>query len=104
MSRILRQPSAIVSITLQRPMGIIFEEDARQKRAVISGFMAGSPAAQLSEVSRQPALPERLAEEDGVVHVVHASQLRWCLAAVDSRVLASQHITQSTQTSFVRLP
>lgn len=31
-------------------MGIIFEEDARQKRAVISGFMEGSPAAQLAQV------------------------------------------------------
>lgn len=48
--RVLRQPSQIVQTTLPRPLGIIFEEDARQKRAVISGFMDGSPAAQLAQV------------------------------------------------------
>lgn len=48
--RVLRQPSQIVQTTLPRPLGIIFEEDAHQKRAFISGFMDGSPAAQLAQV------------------------------------------------------
>ena len=50
--RVLRQPSQIVQTTLPRPLGIIFEEDSRQKRAVISGFMDDSPAAQLAQVRR----------------------------------------------------
>lgn len=60
MCRMLRQPSAIVQTTLPRPLGIIFEEDAQQKRAVISGFMDGSPAAQLAEVGRLFRLSECL--------------------------------------------
>jgi hypothetical protein len=51
---VLRQPSQIVQTTLPRPLGIIFEEDAPRKRAIISGFMDGSPAAQLAQVQAGP--------------------------------------------------
>lgn len=39
--QILRQPSQLVTVTLPRPLGIVFEEDARNKRAVVAGFVPG---------------------------------------------------------------
>lgn len=40
-SRVLPQPSQLVMVTLERPLGIIFEEDVRRKRAVVVGFTPG---------------------------------------------------------------
>lgn len=39
--QILPQPSQLVVTTLERPLGIVFEEDKRRKRVVVAGFSPG---------------------------------------------------------------
>ncbi len=39
--QVLPQPSQLITVTLPRPLGIVFEEDARKKRAVVAGFVPG---------------------------------------------------------------
>lgn len=41
-SKTLPQPSQLVVTTLERPLGIVFEEDARRKRVVVAGFTPGA--------------------------------------------------------------
>lgn len=40
--QLLPQPSQLVCVTLERPLGIVFEEDARRKRAVVAGLTPGA--------------------------------------------------------------
>lgn len=40
--QVLPQPSQLVAVTLERPLGIEFEEDARRKRVVVCGFTPGA--------------------------------------------------------------
>jgi hypothetical protein len=42
----LRQPSALVAVTLKRPMGVLFREDKRRKCAVVEELAEGSAVAQ----------------------------------------------------------
>lgn len=42
-AQVLPQPSQLVTVTLPRPLGIVFEEDARKKRVVVAGFLPGKP-------------------------------------------------------------
>lgn len=51
-SRVLPQPSQLVMVTLERPLGIIFEEDVRRKRAVVVGFTPGGHAEQQAKRAR----------------------------------------------------
>ena len=48
--RRLHGPSKLIQVVLPRPMGIIFEEDARHKQAVVVGFVKGSIAEQKMKV------------------------------------------------------
>ena len=40
--QVLPQPSQLVLVTLPRPLGLEFEEDARRRRAVVAGFTPGA--------------------------------------------------------------
>ena len=48
--RRLQGPSKLIQVVLPRPMGVIFEEDARHKQAVVVGFVKGSIAEQKMKV------------------------------------------------------
>ena len=48
--RCLQGPSKLIQVVLPRPMGVIFEEDARHKQAVVVGFVKGSIAEQKMKV------------------------------------------------------
>ena len=50
MCRKLRQPSKIINVVLPRPLGIVFEEDARRQRVVVESFIPGSHADKLAKV------------------------------------------------------
>ncbi|KAK9847847.1 hypothetical protein WJX84_009427 [Apatococcus fuscideae] len=50
--RLLSQPSQILSVTLPRPVGIVFEEDKRKGRAKICGFVPGSNADKQAKVAK----------------------------------------------------
>ena len=54
--RKLRQPSKIVDVVLPRPLGIVFEEDARRQRVVVESFIPGSHADKLAKVSAYTVL------------------------------------------------
>ena len=54
-SRKLRKPSKIIEVILPRPLGIIFEEDAARQRVVVSAFVPGSHADQLTKACLQSA-------------------------------------------------
>jgi hypothetical protein len=41
-TKLLPQPSELVAVTLERPLGIVFEEDAVRKRAFVAGFAPGA--------------------------------------------------------------
>ena len=45
--QVLPQPSQLITLQLPRPLGIVFEEDARKKRAVVAGFVPGGEAVSL---------------------------------------------------------
>jgi hypothetical protein len=47
----LRQPSAIVSVTLPRPMGVVFRDDQRTKQAIVEDLVEGSRAAQKAKLA-----------------------------------------------------
>ena len=48
----LRQPSTLVTVTLPRPLGVVFEEDTRRKRAVVAGTVDGSRAARAAKLAK----------------------------------------------------
>ena len=48
--RVLPQPSRVLAVTLPRPVGVVFEEDARRGRVVVAGFVEGSPADKRAKV------------------------------------------------------
>ena len=48
--RRLQGPSKLIQVVLPRPMGVIFEEDARHQQAVVVGFVKGSIAEQKMKV------------------------------------------------------
>lgn len=48
----LRQPSALVAVTLPRPLGVVLEEDARRKRVVVAGTVEGSRAARNERLAK----------------------------------------------------
>ncbi|PSC75309.1 peptidase S9 [Micractinium conductrix] len=55
--KVLPQPSQLVVCTLERPLGIVFEEDARRKRAVVADFAPGGHAEQVTKrAALNPAL------------------------------------------------
>lgn len=58
--RKLRQPSKLIEVVLPRPLGIIFEEDTAWQRVVVSGFIPGSHADQLTKACLHPAVPRAL--------------------------------------------
>jgi hypothetical protein len=49
--RKLRQPSALLTVTLLRPMGVLFREERNRKRAAIDELAEGSKAAQKARVA-----------------------------------------------------
>lgn len=53
--RELRKPSKIIEVVLPRPLGIIFEEDAARQRVVVSAFVPGSHADQLTKACLERA-------------------------------------------------
>lgn len=59
-NKLLPQPSELVVVTLPRPLGVVFEYDARFKRAVVVDTVQGSAAAQRQKVA---GLNPRLAKE-----------------------------------------
>ncbi|GAB4813742.1 hypothetical protein N2152v2_000788 [Parachlorella kessleri] len=67
-SKVLPQPSQLVTVQLPRPLGIVFEEDARRKRAVVAGFVPGGNAEQLVRRFRfDPGLAARAPREGDVL-------------------------------------
>lgn len=50
--KLLPSPSELVRVTMERPLGIIFEEDVRRRHAIVAGFVEGSNAEQASKVKR----------------------------------------------------
>lgn len=48
--RVLGASSSLLQVTLPRPMGIVFEEDAARRRVVVCAFVDGSHAAQMAKV------------------------------------------------------
>eukprot|EP00891_Asterochloris_glomerata_P000963 jgi/Astpho2/963/Aster-x0035 len=50
--RRLQGPSKLIQVVLPRPMGVIFEEDARHQQAVVVGFVKGSIAEQKMKVAK----------------------------------------------------
>jgi hypothetical protein len=59
-NKLLPQPSELLTVTLPRPLGVVFEYDARFKRAVVVDVVEGSAAAQRQRVA---GLNPRLAKE-----------------------------------------
>eukprot|EP00955_Chlamydomonas_euryale_P119162 366576-Chlamydomonas_euryale.AAC.7 len=55
--RILPQPSALVSVTLPRPMGVVLEWDERRERAFVADLVDGSAAKQRSKVGCFACMP-----------------------------------------------
>jgi len=47
--RVLGASSSLLQVTLPRPMGIVFEEDAARRRVVVCAFVDGSHAAQMAK-------------------------------------------------------
>jgi len=50
--RVLQKESEVLAVTLPRPMGVIFEEDARAQRVVVADLVEGSPAHQRAQVAK----------------------------------------------------
>jgi hypothetical protein len=50
-NRLLPQPSELLTVTLPRPMGVVFEYDQRKKQAVVAGVVEGSAAEQRRKVA-----------------------------------------------------
>lgn len=50
-NKLLPQPSELITVTLPRPLGVVFEYDARFKRAVVADTVQGSAAAQQQKVA-----------------------------------------------------
>lgn len=59
-NKVLPQPSELVTVTLPRPLGVVFEYDSQLKRAVVVDTIEGSAAAQKQRVA---GLNPRLAKE-----------------------------------------
>lgn len=59
-NKVLPQPSELVTVTLPRPLGVVFEYESRFKRAVVVDTIEGSAAAQKQRVA---GLNPRLAKE-----------------------------------------
>lgn len=57
--RKLARPSKLVKVVLPRPLGIVFEEDTRRKRAVVVDFVEGS----IAEQERKKARLDKTREE-----------------------------------------
>jgi hypothetical protein len=50
--RLSQRPSELISLTLPRPLGIVFEEDKRNRRAVVAGIVPRSGAGQRAALAR----------------------------------------------------
>lgn len=50
-SRVLPQPSRVLSVSLPRPMGVVFEEDSRSQRLIVCDLVEGSTAYQRAQVN-----------------------------------------------------
>jgi len=57
---VLQQPSELITVTLPRPLGVVFEYDQPRKRALVVDVVPGSAAAQRMKVA---GLNPRLAKE-----------------------------------------
>lgn len=49
-NKLLPQPSQILTATMPRPLGIVFEFDERRKRVVVADFIEGSNADRMAKV------------------------------------------------------
>jgi hypothetical protein len=49
--RILRQPSELAIVTLERPLGLMIEEDSRRNRIIVAGIAEGSRAEQRKKLA-----------------------------------------------------
>lgn len=58
--KVLPQPSELVTVTLPRPLGVVFEYDQGRKQAVVVDVVEGSAAAQRQRVA---GLNPRLAKD-----------------------------------------
>lgn len=73
-SKVLPEPSQLVMVTLERPLGIVFEEDARKKRAVVAGFAPGGHAEQVMRRAKvNPSLAASAALEGDVLRACTAT-------------------------------
>lgn len=59
-NKVLPQPSELITVTLPRPLGVVFEYDQPRKWAVVVDVVPGSAAAQRMKVA---GLNPRLAKE-----------------------------------------
>jgi hypothetical protein len=50
-NKLLPQPSELVTVTLPRPLGVVFEYDTRLKRSVVVDVVEGSAAAQRQKLA-----------------------------------------------------
>lgn len=50
--RVLQKDSELLAVTLPRPMGVVFQEDARANRVVVADILEGSPAHQRAQVAK----------------------------------------------------
>jgi hypothetical protein len=86
-AKTLPQPSQLVLVTLPRPMGVVFEWDARRKRAFVAGVVAGSVA----EQRRKQAQLNRALLKDSVQDGACVwSVLRNCVNATTARRAATR--------------
>ncbi|KAL4428114.1 hypothetical protein ABPG75_002203 [Micractinium tetrahymenae] len=82
-SKALPQPSQLVVATLERPLGIVFEEDKRRKRAVVAGFAPAGHAEQLAKrAALNPALAATAPREGDVLRACTATNIVYQPAAL----------------------
>eukprot|EP00882_Tetradesmus_deserticola_P006919 GHRQ01007289.1.p1 GENE.GHRQ01007289.1~~GHRQ01007289.1.p1 ORF type:complete len:321 (+),score=76.04 GHRQ01007289.1:173-1135(+) len=64
-NRLLPQPSELVTVTLPRPMGVVFQYDKRTKQAVVADVVEGSAAEQRRKVAGLNRSLDRESVQDG---------------------------------------
>lgn len=82
-NKLLPQPSELLTVTLPRPLGVVFEFDTRLKRAMVVDVVEGSAAAQRQKVA---GLNPRLAKE-----TVQPGRARSSLSQADRLAVACKH-------------
>lgn len=74
-NKLLPQPSELITVTLPRSLGVVFEYDQRVKRATVVDTVEGSAAAQKQKVA---GLNPRLAKETVQTGASYACRQRPC--------------------------